>query len=143
MSSYLEGNIVRAIEGEVVQSEIENLKSAISRSPSSSNKSRTADTSTCTGSRAILSNSSDNTVRGLPPSLPPQSGHRSPALALAPGPYSRSYATARSLAVTALRLQQSAMTNHAPSLRQTFTYFPRSTSEVPSALCRVIEKRPS
>ena len=44
--------------------------SLFSRNPSSSNKTRTADTSTCIGSRATSSSSSDNIVPDLPLSTP-------------------------------------------------------------------------
>jgi hypothetical protein len=40
---------------------------------------------------------------------------------------------ARSLVIRAVRLQQSAMISHTPSLRHTLTYFPCSASIVPSA----------
>lgn len=50
---------------------------------------------------------------------------------------------ARSLAASDVRLQQSAMISHAPSRFQTLTYFPRSVTRVPSALCRETVNRPS
>ena len=58
-----------------------------------------------------------------------------------PGDQPPSYA-ARSLAVTVVRLQQSAMINQAPSLFQTFTYFPRSTVKVPPGLRTIRENIP-
>ncbi len=50
---------------------------------------------------------------------------------------------ARSFTAAEVRLQQSARISHAPSLRHTLTYFPRSVTGIPSALRTTTEKRPS
>lgn len=50
---------------------------------------------------------------------------------------------ARSLTACAVKFQQSAISNQAPSRRHTLTYFPRSGIMVPSAFLTRSEKRPS
>jgi hypothetical protein len=52
----------------IQQSKINNQQLLFNKNPSSSNKTRTVDTSTCTGSRAISPSNSDSTAPDQPPS---------------------------------------------------------------------------
>jgi hypothetical protein len=129
----------------------EGLRADISRNQNSSNKIRTPDISTCSGSPAVSSNSWDNTGRDPPASLRPHrrlESSRQPAVPesspMVPlqGNQQLNHA-ARSVATAAVKLQQSARTNHAPRRRQTFTYLPRSLTGVPSGLRTTMENFPN
>lgn len=82
-------------------------------------------------------------VRGLDTTVSSAEFHFSARHSQSPRRKKLARYAARSFATCAVRLQQSARINHAPSRRHTFTYFPRSGITVPSALCTTTEKRPS
>src|SRR5260370_25168646 len=81
----------------------------LSRSLSSSGKTRTADTSTCNGFPATLTSNSDNTAPGRLTFLPPHAGSRQRTFPVDLSPF---YA-ARSLAAGAVHFQQSAISSQA------------------------------
>jgi hypothetical protein len=144
----------------------DNWQLLFSRNPSSSNRTRTAGTSVCGGSPAVSPSSSDNIAPDRPLSLPPHVRAQSASAPLAvpscpddrivrscplqvqssipcpPALVPRPHA-ARSLAATAIPLQESAITSHAPSRFHTFTYFPRSGMSVPSACRTATVNRPN
>jgi hypothetical protein len=67
--------------------QIDHLTDFFNRNPSSSNKTRTADTSSCTGSPATWTNSSDNTAPDRPFSFPPHARSHALSAPSVPGSY--------------------------------------------------------